>query len=74
MAKILFTNKFHGTSGRFSIKEEFLTDIFEHVSSALDYAVFTHGDLAPYARKKIAEIKKALCGASDCQCTFMSEE
>ncbi|MEN6421654.1 MAG: hypothetical protein ABFD76_06860 [Smithella sp.] len=67
--KVLIKNQFHNTEKVFSIKSEYFgNDPDFDALTALDYQIYSGGDDIEYARKKQAEIKKALCGQSDCRC------
>lgn len=67
--KVLIKNQFHNTEKVFSIKSSYFgTDTDFDALTALEYQIYSGGDDIEYAKKKQAEIKKALCGQSDCRC------
>jgi hypothetical protein len=67
--KVLIKNQFHNTEKVFSIKSSYFgNDPDFDALTALEYQIYTHGDDVEYAKKKQAEIKKSLCGQSDCRC------
>ena len=67
--KVLIKNQFHDTEKVFSIKSSYFSnDPDFDALTALEYQIYTGGDDIDYAKKKQAEIKKALCGQSDCRC------
>ena len=67
--KVLIRNQFHNTEKVFSIKSSYFgNDPDFDALTALEYQIYSGGDDIEYAKKKQAEIKKALCGQSDCRC------
>lgn len=67
--KVTFTNKFHGTSVTLSIKPNY-TDTGLPFKSDLMEDLMGQAFLGDnYARRKLREIKNALCGISDCRCS-----
>ena len=59
-------SKFHNTSMITSIKDCYKDDPL----CLLDYEIYNKGSGLTYARRKLAQIKKALCGQPDCKCVF----
>lgn len=68
--KIQVWNKFHDRDAVISVKDCYDVTSLDPLS-ALDYEVYQGGDDAPYARRKLAEIKRKVCGANDCQCATL---
>jgi hypothetical protein len=69
MDKISIFNSFHGTKKTFSIKQCYLgKDPDFDALAALDYEIYSHGADISYAKRKLKEIKNALCGVTDCRC------
>ena len=67
--KVLIKNQFHNTEKVFSIKSSYFgNDPDFDALTALEYQIYSGGNDIEYAKKKQAEIKKALCGQSDCRC------
>lgn len=67
--KVLIRNQFHNTEKVFSIKSSYFgNDPDFDALTALEYQIYSGGNDIEYAKKKQAEIKKALCGQSDCRC------
>lgn len=71
--KLKVYSKFHGKEGLVNIKERYRTDSFEDALAMLDYEVYNGGSDALYARRKLAEIKRLVCGALDCKCPIFIE-
>ena len=67
--KVLIRNQFHNTEKVFSIKSSYFGNYPDFDAlTALEYQIYSGGNDIEYAKKKQAEIKKALCGQSDCRC------
>ena len=67
--KVLIRNQFHNTEKVFSIKSSYFgNDPDFDALTALEYQIYSGGNDIEYAKKKQAEIKKALCGQGDCRC------
>ena len=68
--KITVKSKFHGNEAVVTVRDSY-TQLDECDALAmLDYEVWTGGDDATYARRKLAEIKRKVCGAVDCKCAI----
>ena len=71
MAKVLFKNDFHGTEFLTTVKDAYADS--EGFLTGLECAAYHDRDDV-YARRKIAAIKKELCGCAECTCDgFVSE-
>ena len=68
MKKTIYS-EFHDTEKIFNFKPSYCTGSLD-VLSALDYEVYSQGPDRAYAKRKLAEIKRVLCGHAECQCPF----
>ena len=69
--RVEIRSPFHGTTITTNVKPAYGRDGSVDILSALEYESWNHGPDADYARRKLAEIKRGLCGRSDCNCIFV---
>ena len=67
--RVEIRSPFHGTTITTNVKPAYGRGSVD-ILSALDYESWSHGPDADYARRKLAEIKRGLCGQPDCKCIF----
>jgi hypothetical protein len=75
MRKVKIVSRFHNTEAIIAIQDEYFArhDDPEEALRMLDYEIYIRGKGAAYAKKKLGEIKRKLCGHKDCRCVFNAE-
>ena len=68
MEKTVYS-KFHGREAIVAIKDRYCIRE-EDALAELNYEVYAGKEDAPYARRKLAEIKRKVCGGMDCKCAI----
>ena len=71
--KIKVQSKFHGREAVVIVKDRYKDKSID-VLGRLDYEVYNDGKDTLYAKRKLAEIKRKVCGSSGCQCMIEAEE
>ena len=65
--KITVESKFHNREATITVKDNYKDKSID-VLGRLDYEVYNRGKDSLYASRKLAEIKRKVCGSKSCQC------
>jgi hypothetical protein len=68
MAKYIVTNNAHRSEAVITVKSDYGDRNYGSPEIQLQYEIYSGGDKQRYARRKLSEIKRKLCGASSCGC------
>jgi hypothetical protein len=77
MVKLYVSNSFHESYCYFYVKDSYNTEgmTADDILKSLDYMVYSNGDDARYAKRKLKEIRNELClGGKGCKCVNRAYE
>lgn len=71
--KVTVESKFHGRSAVVTVRGDYQSDDLDPIA-LLEYEVYSGGADKTYASRKLAEIKRKVCGVNDCKCAITVHE